>query len=146
MFGLFGQSEPAQTEKNVTQVIEDYKKSTELEKRKAYIKRLEREKLNNPEQKNAIPVIALSFDSKLAMSKQKFLFYEDSPFFRVTSYINNRLKTDKLIVDESQAVVCFVNGKVLPNSDVPLKQLLKDHADPEDGNLYVVYCPQVAFG
>lgn len=135
-----------QTEKDVIAVIEEYKKANTLEKRKSYLKTKEDANGNKIEEKKYAPIIALSFDPNLALPKKRFLFGASSPFANVSSYIYKSLKAEGKVIDESQAITCFVNGKHMPSSDTLLSVIKKEYADPEDGNIYIVYCPQVAFG
>lgn len=134
-----------QTEKDVVAVIEAYKMTNSLEKRKSHMKTKDASG-NKIDSKDYAPVIALSFDANLSLANKRLLFEASSPFAKVSSYIHGKLKKEQKIVDESQAITCFVNGKHMPSSDTLLSNIKKEYADAEDGNIYIVYCPQVAFG
>ncbi len=145
MFKWLGISNNEQTVSNMTKVIENYKSTHSLEHRTSYKVAVANEKKKNPDAPEVFPVIVISLDPSLKLKKQKFLFAPDVPFYTVTSTVNDRLKKENLIVDASQTVTCFVNGKHLPNGDQPINQL-KEHRDPEDNNLYIVYTKENAYG
>lgn len=93
-----------------------------------------------------MPVIVLPFEKKMELKKKKILLRVNDPFIKVSQYIHSKLKEKNIIMDESQALTCFVNGKFMLPSDMLFGQIEKEYADAEDKNIYIVYCPQVAFG
>ena len=127
-----------QTEKDVVAVIEAYKKENDIKKRKSHLN-IKDKNGDKIDPKDYTPVIALAFDSNLALPKKRLLFESTSPFAKVTSYIYSTLKRDGKIIDESQAITCFVNGKCMPSSDALMSSIKQEYADPEDGNIYIVF-------
>jgi hypothetical protein len=128
-----------QTQKETISIIENYKKETPLKCRNSCLCELNSDK-------KYVPVIVLPFEKKMELKKKKILLRVNDPFIKVSQYIHSKLKEKNIIMDESQALTCFVNGKFMLPSDMLFGQIEKEYADAEDKNIYIVYCPQVAFG